>query len=354
MSEVMSQSVDSEEQEDGFPAAELIAARERQGLTQRDVARELRLSEKYIDSLERAAFEELPSMVFARGYIRSYTKLIKLDADRYLAVFDQFYGHGGTPPVKRTASGIGQQAKVGDPAIKWPVWIVVLILIGATVWWWKTQQGGQQSVESLGMAQSIEVESADGTIVVVEPRPVIELQLSEEKAVEQSESDINNTAADNADSENTVEQGIDPASVEVAVAETPLLNESANNTDDTSADVAEVLAATPTEENEPVQTVQVAEATVASNSTAEAGSIGSLRVTFTDECWVSVEDVTGEVLAMRVKPAGSELNVSGPTPLKVLLGKSSAVKEVFFNGQPVNVDRASRAGVVRLSLPVSE
>ena len=58
---------DGEGLETEFPARELAVAREQQGLTKYDVARELRLSEKYIDSLERGAFDELPSMVFARG-----------------------------------------------------------------------------------------------------------------------------------------------------------------------------------------------------------------------------------------------------------------------------------------------
>ena len=62
MSNEKSQSVDMEEQGLVFPTDELIAAREAAGLSKKDVARELRLSDKYIDAIESADFAALPSM----------------------------------------------------------------------------------------------------------------------------------------------------------------------------------------------------------------------------------------------------------------------------------------------------
>ena len=331
MSVEKSQSVDSE-QEVGFPTEELIAAREREGFSQKDVARELRLSEKYIDAIERAAFEELPSMVFARGYIRSYTKMMKLDMDRYLALFDELY-NGKTPNRSgmRSASGIEPQAKLGDPVIKWSAWLFVLVLIAASFWWWKTQQGEVQQNSVLSGVQPVEVESVDGSTVVVEPRPVIQLDpvvADNETQVQQDQVSGEQAGAAQAAVADVVEQ----------VAETETV------TEEVAVVVAEAVSET---------VIEAPEADVSAGQTV-AGAIGSLRVTFVDECWVSVEDQAGEVLAMRVKPAGSELNVSGATPLKVLLGKASAVDKVYFNGVPVDIDRASRSGVVRLNLPASE
>ncbi len=152
-----------------FPSAELIAAREQEGLSLKDVAHELRLSEKYIESIERAAFEELPSLVFARGYIRSYTKLLKLDEERFLAYFDAMYGRSKSAPNIRSAPGMQSSARLSDPMIKWSTWIFLLMIVAATVWWWKTQQGVDQSLSQLPAAQSVEVESADGTTLIVQP-----------------------------------------------------------------------------------------------------------------------------------------------------------------------------------------
>lgn len=324
------QSLNQEGEGQVFPTAELIAAREQEGFSQKDVAHELRLSDKYIDSIERAAFEELPSLVFARGYIRSYTKLLKLDEERFLIHFDAMYGRSKSAPNIRSAPGMQSSARLSDPMIKWSTWIFLLVIIAATVWWWKTQQGIDQSLSQLPVTQSVEVESTDGTTLIVQPVQV-------EKPAQASGS-----------GEPTVvgESEILPSgeiSIPLTVTETVLVDASVTGTVPVDTPVTEVVAEPPVELKPTVETVK-----------QQVGSAeGTLRITFVDECWVSVEDSTGEVLAMRVKPAGSELSVSGVTPLKVLLGRASAVGDVLFDGKSVKFDRNIRSGVVRLNLPQS-
>ncbi|WP_428034342.1 RodZ domain-containing protein [Amphritea sp.] len=312
--------------ETAFPAGELAAAREQQGLTKNDVARELRLSEKYIDSLERGAFNELPSMVFARGYVQSYTKLLKLDSVYYLGLFDRLYGRTGVgaAPQFRIAPGVQSTAKLGDPVIKWSAWIFVLVIIAATVWWWKTQQGVDQPVSKLPVSQSVEVESVDGSTLIV-PSGITE-------NIEQPYGQSSET---------------DPA-MPAIVAEDEQGSAADIGVDSSVAVIAEGTAETADTVEAPVAEDEVVEA---SDQQPLGENDASLRITFTDECWVSVEDHTGKVLAMRVKPAGSELSVVGETPIKLLLGRVEAVGEVFFNGSPVEFNRDSRSGVVRLTLP---
>ncbi|WP_417225001.1 RodZ domain-containing protein [Amphritea sp.] len=311
---------ETEEHGKAFPAAEFAAAREQQGLTKNDVARELRLSEKYIDSLERGAFDELPSMVFARGYVQSYTKLLKLDVNRYLALFDNLYGRAsaGNAPQFRISPGVQSTAKLGDPVIKWSAWVFVLAIVAATVWWWKIQQGTDLAVSFSPATESVEVESVDGSTLIV---PSGISHRDELQTLVQPE--INLVSQDSEDGAIT-ELTSESEATEAEAADTPAV----------ASDEAEVQAETA---SQPVDTGDV-----------------SLRITFNDECWVSVEDHTGKVLEMRVKPAGSELSVSGEAPLKLLLGRVEAVDNVFLNGSPIEFNRDSRSGVVRLTLPQSE
>lgn len=342
MSNEKSQSVDSEEQGLAFPVEELISAREMQGLSQRDVARELRLSEKYIDAIESADFAALPSMVFARGYIRSYTKLLQLDMDRYMAVFDELYGQGGGSREYAGVRGIEPQARLGDPMVKWTTRIFILIIIAASIWWWKTQQGGDQSVSELISNPAVEVQAVDGSTVVVEPEVVVDsnpvivpvsvVDSAAAEALPPATGDLSAAEADTAVIENTD-----------AVAD--------NNDATIEAVVEPVVAAVETPAQPPVVESVAEVSPVASDAVADTGR---LQVNFSDECWVSVVDRNGEVLAKRVKPAGSVLDVAGPLPLKVLLGNAAAVQEVLFNGQPVSIKNVSRANVVRMSLPMAQ
>jgi cytoskeleton protein RodZ len=61
--------------------AELARARAALGLSVADVAQQLKFAARQIEAMERERFEALPSGTFARGMVRSYARLLKLDAE---------------------------------------------------------------------------------------------------------------------------------------------------------------------------------------------------------------------------------------------------------------------------------
>ncbi|MDA8345766.1 MAG: helix-turn-helix domain-containing protein [Thermaerobacter sp.] len=60
---------------------QLRAARSARGLSLQDVQKELRIREKYLEALEAENFEEIPGLVYARGFLRSYARYLDLDPD---------------------------------------------------------------------------------------------------------------------------------------------------------------------------------------------------------------------------------------------------------------------------------
>ena len=60
---------------------ELARARAALGLSIADVAQQLKFAARQIEAMEQARFEALPSGTFARGMVRSYARLLKLDAE---------------------------------------------------------------------------------------------------------------------------------------------------------------------------------------------------------------------------------------------------------------------------------
>ena len=87
--------------ESGFGNA-FVSAREQMGLSQREVAEELKLAWKTIESLESEDFESLPPYVFVRGYVKSYSKLVGIDADEMASKLVSFY------------QGIEKEARVNE------------------------------------------------------------------------------------------------------------------------------------------------------------------------------------------------------------------------------------------------
>ena len=60
---------------------ELARARAALGLSVAEVAQQLKFAARQIDAMEQDRFETLPSGTFARGMVRSYGRLLKLDAE---------------------------------------------------------------------------------------------------------------------------------------------------------------------------------------------------------------------------------------------------------------------------------
>lgn len=69
--------------------AELRAARLARGESTADVARHLRLRENYIDAIERGSFDTLPGVVYAVGFLRSYARHLRLDAEDLIQRFKE-------------------------------------------------------------------------------------------------------------------------------------------------------------------------------------------------------------------------------------------------------------------------
>lgn len=68
----------------------LRAARERANMTLAEVAQSLKFSSRQIELLEADDFAGLPGSTAVRGFIRSYAKLLKLDAETLLRMLDEF------------------------------------------------------------------------------------------------------------------------------------------------------------------------------------------------------------------------------------------------------------------------
>ena len=60
---------------------ELARARETLGLSLADVAQQLKFAPRQIEALEQGRFDELPTGTFARGMVRAYARLLRLDPE---------------------------------------------------------------------------------------------------------------------------------------------------------------------------------------------------------------------------------------------------------------------------------
>lgn len=129
------------EQIDAFttPGSLLKAAREAQGLSEREAADRLKLMPNYVGILERDDYQALRSPPFARGYVRSYGRLLGLDEKHLLAVFDEV---AEVPSVQYEVREASQPLQLQRTGLGVFIGLGVLALLVLALWWWHEDAEG--------------------------------------------------------------------------------------------------------------------------------------------------------------------------------------------------------------------
>jgi cytoskeleton protein RodZ len=121
---------------------ELAAAREARGLALADVAQQLKFAPRQLEALEQERFEALPGATFARGMVRSYARLLKLDPE---PLVERIAGRCEIPDSNRLAARYHQPVPFSDSARRWTFLYVglslgVLGLVGAFAYEWHQER----------------------------------------------------------------------------------------------------------------------------------------------------------------------------------------------------------------------
>ena len=92
----------------------LREARLRQGKSIEEASRETRIRSEYLQALERESYETFEGDVYIRGFLRTYSAYLGLDADRVLVEFNEHFGPP-TPTLPAPAPGPPKGEKTAHP-----------------------------------------------------------------------------------------------------------------------------------------------------------------------------------------------------------------------------------------------
>ena len=90
----------------------LKTERETRRLSIEEVSSTTRIPRRTLESLEDDRFEDLPSGVFVRGFIKAYASAVDIDADEVLARFDE---ERPQDPVSGAAGDGAQPSRIRGP-----------------------------------------------------------------------------------------------------------------------------------------------------------------------------------------------------------------------------------------------
>ena len=108
----------------------LREARERRDLDLTRVERETKIRARYLDALERGAYDELPGTVYTKGFLRNYARYLGLSEDEVLQLYRREAGDAETPRTSVVAPPTAPRtprALVVTPGALLAVFLTVLV-----------------------------------------------------------------------------------------------------------------------------------------------------------------------------------------------------------------------------------
>jgi cytoskeleton protein RodZ len=121
----------NEELQDPLAGERLAEARREQQIAVIEIAKELHLDEYKVRALERNDFDVIGAPVFAKGHLRKYAQLVRVDEADVMADYYQLNRSAGAPPVISTRPRPRQVMSPGP----W-IGVIAVVLVAATAYWW--------------------------------------------------------------------------------------------------------------------------------------------------------------------------------------------------------------------------
>lgn len=277
-----------------FLGRTLREARERLGLSVADVAQQTKLAPRQIEALEADDFQHLPEMTFVRGFVRSYAKVLHLDAGTLLAALPQ----QPEPSVPLVPSSV--EVPFPNPLspqrqnliLLGAALLLAVVVVAFAVWHFTTPTLPEKS------------ETATVETPVTLPAEVQVLPAS------------------------PVAETVAMASAVPAVS---------------AVQPAKVAAQSAV----PVTTPAAAQP---AKPLPQAGA-GALRLAFDQESWTEIRDKEGKLISSQINPPGSELRLDGRAPLSLVVGHASSAR-LYYKGKQVDLKPYTNAtsDVARLTL----
>lgn len=277
---------------DGVDAAtgvgeELARARAALGLSVADVAQQLKFAARQIEALEQGRFEDLPTGTFARGMVRAYGRLLKLDAE---ALVGRIAARVAVPDNAEAVASTHRPIPITDSArrsnmVYAALSVAILGVIAAVVFQWQRERTSAARLSFVPAAQA----------------PVATQRAG---------------AADIAASE------VRPPNLSPLAAAEPL---------------------------QAVAPLPAAESVHSAPRVPASGRTHRISMKFERESWVQIRTADGKTLISQLNPGGTERTVEGKPPFDLVIGNAQHVR-LSYDDRQIDLAPHVKVEVARFTL----
>ncbi|BDM65167.1 membrane protein [Shewanella sp. NFH-SH190041] len=302
----------------------LREARQASGMTIDDIASRLHLRPSLVENIEADKFDNMPSATYARGYVRSFARIVGADEALVMACLEHQVPSETEPAMQSFSRKTAKKA--GDNRLTLVTWVIALVSVALLVLWWMQK-------------------TSDSTELDLSRPSVEEVAAAEEMGGEAAGIPVADTSAQQTPVD--LQQGdMDPAQDEsLTLPAKPEPQATPTSAPQQSATIPASPAVT-----HDTTTVTPASADDIPPLPAEVTDTAKLSLNLSGDCWMKVEDATGKVLIHGVKKATHPLNVTGVPPFNLVIGAPQVVT-LKYNGENISLADYPAGKVARFTLP---
>jgi len=324
----------------------LVKAREATGLSQKEVADQLFLTQSFIQSIDQGEFEKIPKPAFIKGYIRSYSRVVDLNGDEMVKLYELSLVRDEDAIEVQDVTG----EKVGSNSFTGPVLqtavaaLAGLTIIVGLVW---VLSGTDEPAPPATSYQASDVESSEISVQSLKAQDGGELISRQEKSLLEKSNSAQLSSNQDGGQSALIAAEISAETMAAVTAEDAGSADEpgALSGDEPDLDFAEAMPEMQQSQSDGRQEKEIG---ISRETTADgqlirivAGGDDELVLQFEDDCWVEIQDGDGSSIYGDLNRSGDTLRIEGSAPFEVLLGKGPAVK-MEFNGEMVDVGRFTR------------
>lgn len=331
------------------PGSLLSQARNAKGFTAADIAQKLRLKVGIIEALERDEILSTISLTFTKGYVRSYAKLLGLNENHIIQLFNELHISDDLTPKKMQSFSRKVSREHNDSRWMIVTYSIIALVILLSILWWVQHQS-----EPFFAAKS-NVPEAEQSVSESLQTPVFDAIEDDSftlNAVEIDSELTDLTNATEAEAEVEIGTGSDLApyeQAEFADETTTAIPDFIPNTN--PENINQVL--TVLENNDPDVESELRLFADDNESMQDSNELVELIFSFSGDCWIKITDATGNDIAYGVKKAGRVMPVIGQAPFSVILGAPRSVN-VQYDGEPIDISFLPSDRTGRFVLPLQD
>jgi len=265
-----------------------------------DIHKRIRLTSRIIEAIEADDYSDISSVMYAKGYLRSYSKALGIDDEYIVSLFDSANMPSPLEAVPEVKSPI--QVSSNDRPAKIFSYLLMLTLVLLLIIWYRIDFPIRDNSDDSELTNS---------------------------GLENSPNKINNT-----DIQFDVvkhPEGWQSPDVSIEYSVEPI--------DASSGMIMEL---------EPKEFDQTAAPSNQQNIISDGSN--TLVFNLSNDSWIEIYDANDERLFMDLGKNGDRFSITGQPPFRITLGYSPGV-ELIFNNKRFDIEPFSKYGVARFQIP---